>query len=151
EGNAGTQIMIFTVTSSAAVQDGFTVAFSASHITTSSSDYAVTTPSPLSFTGTAGENQVITVAISRDAVVEPHETFRITLGAVVGATPVQAAAIPTGASGTGTIANDDTARLSVNDISASESGTFTFTISSDKVASQAMTVLVNTASGTATL
>jgi Calx-beta domain/FG-GAP-like repeat/Bacterial Ig domain/TLD len=108
EGDSGSQTMTFTVTSPLAVQGGFTLAFSPTNITTASGDYSVTTASPLSFTGTAGEAKTISVAINGDTTVEPNETFRITLGAVGGTTTVQAAAIASGAIGTGTIIDNDT-------------------------------------------
>ncbi len=45
---------------------------------------------------------------------------------------------------TGTITNDDQANLSINSVSSSEDGDFTFIITSDKVASQDITLLANT-------
>src|SRR5207247_2109063 len=78
EGTGGTTTLTFTVTSSAAVQDGFTVDFSATDGTADGSDYSVTTTSPLKFLGTAGETQTISVDITTDAIVEADETFTIT-------------------------------------------------------------------------
>src|SRR5437588_199068 len=54
-----------------------------------SRDYSVTTSSPLTFTGTAGETQTISVDITRDAIVEANEDFTVTLGTVAGTTAIQ--------------------------------------------------------------
>src|SRR5207253_146987 len=113
EGTGGTTTLTFTVTSPKAVQGGFTVAFSAANGTANGSDYSVTTASPLTFAGTAGETHTISVDIATDAIVEGNETFTVTLGTVAGTTATQAAAITTGAVGTGTISNDDGSTLSI--------------------------------------
>src|SRR6185369_16113251 len=81
------------------------------NITTSGGDYTVVTPSPLSFTGNAGETQVISVDVVTDAVVEGNEVFTITLGTVNSAA---ASGIVSGAVGSGTINNDDTTTLSIS-------------------------------------
>lgn len=109
EGDSGSQTMTFTVGVDQAVQGGFTVAFNPTNISTTSGDYSVTSSSPLSFAGTVGETHTINVAINGDTSVEANEQFRITLGAVGGTTPVQVAAITSGAFGTGTIIDNDTA------------------------------------------
>src|SRR5262249_51347496 len=126
EGTGGTNTMTFTVTSSAAVQGGFSVAFSAMNGTALSSDFSAITPSPLVFTGTAGETQMISVNIDTDVTFETDETFTVRLGSVSAATPVQAAAIASGAVGTGTIMNDDPMpSLSVTSVAAPEGNTGT--------------------------
>src|SRR5205809_2829084 len=61
EGTGGTTTLTFTVTSSAAVQGGFTVAFSAADGTADTNDYSLSTASPLTFAGTAGETKTISV------------------------------------------------------------------------------------------
>ena len=97
EGNSGTVNMVFTVTSSLAVQGGFTVAFTLADVTTNSTDHAAFPTGPLTFTGTAGETQTITVVVNGDTTVEPSETLTATLGIVTAATATQSAAISTGA------------------------------------------------------
>src|SRR6202008_3355383 len=67
----------------------------------------------LHFSGTAGEQQLVSVTIKGDTVVEANETFTVSLGAVSGTTATQAAAITSTASATGTINNDDNATLSI--------------------------------------
>src|SRR5262249_55408944 len=115
EGNSGTTTMTFVVTSSAAVQGGFSVAFSvAGGTATAGSDFTVGTPTPLSFTGTVGETHTITVNVNGDTTVEGNETLTATLGTVTPVAPVSAASIVTGAVGTGTINNDDTSTLTIS-------------------------------------
>ncbi len=60
----------FTVTLDKAVEGGFRVAFSHALGTAESSDYTVNTTSPLTFAGTVGENQAISVTIEGDDLVE---------------------------------------------------------------------------------
>ena len=103
--------MIFTVTSPSAVQGGFTVAFSLADVTTNATDHAAFPSGVLTFAGTAGETQTITVVVNGDTTIEANETFTATLGTVTGATATQSAAIGTGAVGTGTINNDDSETL----------------------------------------
>src|SRR5262249_25595696 len=106
EGNSGTTTMTFIVTSSNAVQGGFTDAFNETGVrATAGSDFSVGTTSPLTFTGTAGETQTITVNVNGDTTVEGNETLTATLGTVTPVAPVSAASIVTGAVGTGTISN----------------------------------------------
>ena len=107
EGTGGVNTMIFTVTSPSAVQGGFTVAFSATNGTADDSDYNVNTIGPLTFAGTAGETQTISVNIFTDAIIENNENFTIALGTIGSTTAVQAAAITSTAVGTGTITDDD--------------------------------------------
>jgi serralysin len=99
--------LTLTVTSPKAVQGGFTLAFSATNGTADGNDYVLASTSPVTFMGLAGETRTINVTINGDAMIENDETFTVTLGAVGGTTPTQAAAITSGAVGTGTILNDD--------------------------------------------
>ncbi|MFV2065758.1 MAG: Calx-beta domain-containing protein, partial [Pirellulales bacterium] len=117
------QTVSFPVTLDRAVAGGFTVAFASTNGTADGSDYAVVTASPLVFTGTAGETKNIEVTIKGDQVVEGNETFTLTLGAVTPVAPVQAGSIVTGASTTGTIANDDAATLTISAPAIAETNT----------------------------
>ncbi len=95
----------------------------------------------------------INLSINNDSVVEANETIQLALAnPSAGLEIIDANSDSTTQdTHTYTILDDDTAELSINDVSLSEDGTFTFTITSDKVASQDMTLVVNTADGTATL
>ncbi|MCP3937059.1 MAG: hypothetical protein GY708_17020, partial [Actinomycetia bacterium] len=130
------QTVSFTVTVDAAVQGGFDVAHSLTLGSAEAGDLTVLTASPISFVGNAGESHIIQVQITGDDVVEDNETFTITLGNVTGTTAEQAADIATGDSAIGTINNDDSASLIIDDVSLAEGdapGTtaFTFTVSID--------------------
>ncbi|MCY2990393.1 MAG: hypothetical protein NTY19_21325 [Planctomycetota bacterium] len=125
EGNSGTQTLTFNVTVDKAVEGGFTVAFRSAGVTaTVGSDYLVSTVTPLTFSGTVGESHPIQVTIYGDQLVEGDETFTITLGAVN-----PALAVTTGAVGTGTIQNDDSAEFEmVGNMSVTEGNAAVFTI-----------------------
>jgi len=113
----------------------------------------VLTTSPLTFVGTAGETQTISVDIATDAIVEANETFTVTLGAVGGTTATQAAAITTGAVGTGTITNDDTSILTIDSPTVTEgtggTTTLTFTVTSSAAVQGGFTVAFSAANGSA--
>jgi hypothetical protein len=80
----------------------------------------------LSFAGDAGEIQTIQVTITGDNIVEDNETFSIILGDVTGTSAAQDAAITSGAAASGLINNDDTATVSISDVTAVETdGDFT--------------------------
>ena len=58
------------------------MAFSATNGTASAADFALSTATPLTFSGTAGETKNIAVTIKGDQIVEGNETFTVTLGTV---------------------------------------------------------------------
>jgi fibronectin-binding autotransporter adhesin len=82
EGNSGTTNFVFTATLADAVQGGFTLPVtSANGTATAGSDYtAIPGGTQLSFAGTAGETQTVTVAVNGDTTVEPNESFTVSLG-----------------------------------------------------------------------
>ena len=131
EGNS----MTFTVTLSAAVQGGLTVTPSFTDVsTTKGTDYTENTTA-LSFTGTAGESKTFTVATTEDDAVEGNETF--TVGLTVSGTTLGVGKADTG---TGTVKDDDAAALTVDDQSASEGDSLTFTVTLDKAVQGGLTV-----------
>ena len=96
------EVLTFTVTLNRAVQGGLTVTPGFSDDTAADgADYTANT-APLSFTGTAGEEQIITVATIEDAVVEDDERFIVRLS-VSDAPSVVTAGDPA----TGAITDDD--------------------------------------------
>ncbi|MCY2990392.1 MAG: hypothetical protein NTY19_21320, partial [Planctomycetota bacterium] len=151
EGNSGTTTLTFHVSVDLAVEGGFTVAFHSAGVTaTAGSDYTVSTGSPLTFAGTAGETRTVAVTIYGDQTVEADERFTITLGTVTPVAPVLAAAIGTGAIGTGTITNDDVAEFTVErNINVAESSIATFTILLSNPIDVATSVTASTRDGTA--
>lgn len=118
ETNSGTTPLTFTVTLSKASTGTVTVAYSTvAGTATAGVDFTATTGT---LTFAAGEtSKVISVAAVGDTVVEPDETFTVTLSNAAGAGIADATA-------TGTIRNDDTATqnpgLSISDASATEPG-----------------------------
>ncbi|ASV29458.1 Calx-beta domain-containing protein [Maribacter cobaltidurans] len=96
--------LVFTVTLDLAVTGGFTVPYTFTNGTATGGGTDFTaTPGTLSFAGTAGETEEITVAINNDQILEDSETFTVQLG-----TPnnpgVQTSG---GGTATGTINDDD--------------------------------------------
>ena len=135
----------FTVTLSEAVQDGLTVTPGYANGTAASNDYTENTTA-LSFSGSKGETKSFTVSTTEEAVVEYGETFTVSLS-VSNAPSSGITATDTGA---GTINNDDSATVSVNDASASESGSLTFTVTLSEAVQDGLTVTPGYTDGTAT-
>jgi hypothetical protein len=150
EGNAGTTAFVFTVTLSDVVVGGVNVNFATANgtATTATSDYT-TASGTLIFTGTAGETKTVTVNVSGDMVVEPNETFFVNLSSVSNPLVVLA-----DGQGQGTIQNDDTATLSINDVSLNEGNAgitpFGFTVTLSQAVQGGVTVNFATANGSAT-
>ncbi len=94
EGNSGTTDFVFMATVDNPVQGGFTVAYTTNDgtATTADNDY-VDNDGTLSFDGTAGEMETITVQVNGDNSVEINENFTVLLGAINATTTVQTDAI----------------------------------------------------------
>jgi len=97
-------------------------------------------------------NLPVTLTVNGDDTVEQDETFKLTLGAIVG--PVNLGASDT--EGDGTITNNDQYTLSIDDLPAitegdSGSTTATFTVSLDQAGGQDVSVAYSVAGDTATL
>lgn len=126
EGDSGSQNLVFTITLDSDVDVPVAVDFATSDGTAmaADNDYA-STASTVSFSGTAGETQSVAVPITGDLKVEADETFLADLsnitaaGRSVGFSDSQAR---------GTILNDDTASITISDVTVQEgnSGTTTF-------------------------
>ncbi|NKI30595.1 Calx-beta domain-containing protein [Croceivirga thetidis] len=122
----GTGSMTFTVTLNNAVVGGTSVGFTfgdpGDTATGGGTDYTGIAGT-LTFVGTAGESETITVTLNDDAIVEGSEEFTVTLG-----TPSNGVTT-SGSPATGTITDNDTATLTITDESADEGdGTMTFTV-----------------------
>ena len=127
--------IIFTVTLSAEVQGGLKVTPGFTDVTADEgTDYTKNTAA-LSFTGTKGETKTFTVATTEDAIREADETF--TVGLTVSGTTLTVTATDTA---TGTIEDDDSAAVTVEDVSASEGESMTFTVTLDKAVQGGLTV-----------
>ncbi|EAZ90656.1 beta strand repeat-containing protein [Crocosphaera chwakensis] len=147
EGDNGTQQFVFSVTLSNNISGGASVDFDTANgtATTADNDYSATSGT-LNFVGNAGETQTITVNVNGDTEVELNETFFVNLSNASGATIADG-------QGTGTIVNDDSASLSISDVTLVEgnNGTqlFTFTVTLDEAVDTGFTVDYATANGTA--
>ena len=134
--------MTFTVTLGAAVQGGLTVTPSFTDVTAvEGTDYDKNTAA-LSFTGTANETKTFTVSTTEDAVLEANETFTVGLSS-------SNSSVTSTDTGTGTINNDDSAAVTINDASADEGDSMTFTVTLDKAVQGGLTVTPGYADGTA--
>src|SRR5439155_951773 len=92
--------------------------------------------------------KTITVPVCADTTVELTETFTVKLSGATGATITKG-------TGTGTIVNDDTATLAIDDVIQNEGSTggttsFTFTVTKTGATTQSATVGFTTVDGTAT-
>ena len=137
----------FTVTLDKAVSGGLTVTPSFTDVTaTKGTDYTENT-SALTFAGTAGETKSFTVATTEDTDKEHHETFTVSLA--VSGTSAEVTATDTA---TGTITNDDgaLAEVTIEDVSAAEGDSLTFTVTLDNAVSGGLTVTPSFTDGTAT-
>ncbi len=102
------QVVSFAITVDKAVVGGFVLDFTiVNGGATAPLDYVVNTVGPLSFTGTAGESRNIAVTIKGDVVIEPSETFSLSLDRVVPISPVTADRINLPSPRSATIVDDD--------------------------------------------
>ncbi len=115
EGNAGTVSYTFSAMLSAAVQGGFQVPYTTNDGTATAADNDYTdNDGTLTFTGTVGEVNFITVQVNGDNKVELNEIFTVALGTISGTSATQIAAITkVGSPQTGTITNDDAATVAI--------------------------------------
>ena len=115
----------FTVTLSAASGKTVTVRYDTSRpggTTAEAADFTAQTNRMLTIPAGATTG-TIAVPTANDTIDEDDETFRLTLSS-----PANATLAPADATATGTITDNDDAALSVNDVSGSEGGTLTFTV-----------------------
>ncbi len=149
EGNGGTTTLSFIVSLSAPAPSGgvtFDIATTDSTATVSDNDYVAKSLTAQTIPSGSQEFS-FDVTVNGDATIETDETFMVNIINVSGATV-------TDGQGVGTIQNDDSPSLSVDDVSANEgdSGatTFTFTVTSSLPApAGGITFDITTAAGTA--
>ena len=128
EGNSGTTTATFTVSLSAPAQGTdvtFDIATQDNTATTANNDYVAKTLTNQIIP--AGQTSyMFTVTVNGDATIEPNEAFFVNVTNVVAANVLDG-------QGLGTIQNDDTPTLSINDVSVNEGNsgttTFSFTVS----------------------
>ena len=152
EGDGSTTNFIFTVTLTGNDAGG---AFVVNYTTidgaaqTGDSDYSPESGT-LSFLGTDLEQHQFTVQVTGDTKVEPNEDFTVQISED-GMNPFPANVSILDNEGVGTIQNDDTATITIDDVTQSEDGgNATFTVSLDNPVSTDITLTYTTADGTAT-
>jgi len=149
--NEDTGIASVTLTLDNAVDGGFSVDVSTSDGTaaTADSDYAPANAATETFTGTAGETQVIDIVIGVDTKVEADEIFNVSMSDLI-ATAVFTSDIDVTDTSTVTILNDDNAAVTIEDVTVNEAdGTASFTATLDNPVQDGFTVDVASADGTA--
>lgn len=150
EGNSGATTFTFTVSLSTPAPAGgvtFDIATQDNTATVANNDYIARTLTAQTIPA-GQQTYTFDVTVNGDSVVEPTETF------FVNVTNVSGALVADG-QGIGTISNDDSPSLSINDVSASEGNagttTFTFTVTSTLPApAGGISFDIATANGTAT-
>ncbi len=140
----------FTITSSNPTETEITGTVDTANIAgeaLAGSDYTAISGATFTISGDSLDtSDTVTVTVNDDNIVEDDEDFNVNLSNVLfgGATDGTRATLGD-ASGLGTIVNNDTAVLSINDVSMAEDGTFTFTITSSNPTETEITGTVDTA------
>lgn len=153
EGNLGAQTLNFNVTLTKATRSGFTVGYTTSNGTATSADgdfVSTSSNAVLSFTGTAGEVQPVSILINGDKKIEAHETFNVTL--LTASNNFNNRLTIPSPTAKGTILNDDSGVITITKTDGSENGNtpgkFTFSFPVD-VKSDAPVTINYLLSGTA--
>ena len=152
EGDAGTQILTFTVALSIDVEDGLTIDYTTvdNTATVANSDY-VANSGTLTFLGTTNEQQTISIIINGDEIVELDEVFNVNLSNITPITAPASAITFSDDSAIGNITNDDAAVISITGLTVNENvGTADFTITMSKAVQEAFTIDFATSNNTAT-
>src|SRR5262249_52739563 len=111
EGDSGTTQAVFTLTLSKASDQPVTLNYATTAGTASEADY---TPTSGSLTFAPGETtKTVSVDVLGDTIDEANETFTLSLSQVTGVGVILG-------SGQATITDDDTATISVNDVTVTE-------------------------------
>jgi hypothetical protein len=141
EGNSGTVDAVFMVTLAPANAQTVTVDFATTDDTaTAPSDYLAGSGT---LTFAPGETTLqVTVTVNGDTEVEPSETFFVNLSNPTNAVIADGQAV-------GAITNDDLPAVSIDDVTVTEGGTATFTVSLSQPSPQTVDVEYATADGSA--
>ncbi|NVJ46330.1 MAG: hypothetical protein HWE07_04355, partial [Cytophagia bacterium] len=134
------------------VDGGFTIDVSTvdGTATTSDSDYTSVSSYTLTFEGTEGESKSFEISFVPDSKLEADETLTVAMSNLVPVT-VNSADIDITDGATVTIANDDTASVTIADVDGNEDdGAITLTATLDNQVDGGFTVDVSTVDGTAT-
>jgi Ca2+-binding RTX toxin-like protein len=144
---SGTTDFIFTVTRSDNSGSVSVDIQTADDTATSGFDYTAIGPTTINFTPDGSLTQEVTVSVNRDDIVELNETFFLNLSNPEGATLADA-------QGLGTILNDDSTALSIDDVSLAEGDIgntrFTFSVTLESAVDTPLNVDFTTIDGSAT-
>lgn len=149
-GNENDGPITVSVSLGTAIPGGFTVDVSTADgtATLADSDYTAVTAQTLTFAGTPGEVQTFTVTPTADTKLEANETLTVSMSNLAGT----AFTVDISDTAIITINNDDTASLSIIDVSGNEDdGAITVTVTLDNPVQGGFTVLGGTSDGTATV
>ena len=139
--------MSFTVTLSTAADEAVVVNWSTSHGTAGSDDY--TPENSVALTIDAGDRSgTITVKTTKDTVAEGDETFKVTLSEPTSGFP-ERVSLGSDKEATGTIKDNDTAEITIDDAKADEGKKMSFTVTLSTAADEAVVVNWSTSDGTA--
>ncbi len=136
-----------------AVDGGLTLDLSTSDgtATIADGDYTALAGETVTFSGTTGETEEVIITLGSDSKVENNETLTVSMGNLVVST-VASGDIDITDGATVTITNDDTARITINDVSGNEDdGPVALTATLDNPVAGGFSVDVNTIDGTATV
>lgn len=147
EGNSGTTNAVFTVSLSTSADHIVGVNFATANGTAiANGDYLATSGTLTFIAGVT--TQTISVVINGDVLGEPNETYFVNLSAPTGGATIG------DPQGLGTITNDDSSLISINDVSQPElhNGVhgYTYVVTLSSPSTQTITVQFATADGTAT-
>ncbi len=143
-------VTTFTVTSTAAVQGGFSVTLTVNPIAPTSAADLTFGSTTLTFAGTAGEKQTFTVTAFDDAIVEPTEKYSVAIGTVTPVQAIGAGQFTAGGPATVSILDNDTTTLTVSNVTQLENaGPMLFTVTSSNAVQGGFAVNFATADGTA--
>ena len=136
----------FTVTLSNPVASSVTVDYATTNGSASAGSDYTAIPATLLMFSPGQTSKAVVVQVTDDTTVESDETFMVNLSGVVGATIADG-------QGIGTIQNDDTAELRINDVSRAEgnrgSSAFNFTMTLSNPSASSVTVSYATVNGSA--
>ena len=149
EDAAGNIIFTISCLSTDTTLDSIMVTYDITNGSAGGGDYTDTTGGSVVIPAGSTSAQIV-IDPTPDNIVELNETFDLTLTDAVGA-PSGTNYLGTTVNATGTITDNDTATVSIDDVAVTEGGTASFTVTLSSAAGVDVTVDAASADGTATL
>ena len=148
EGNSGTTNYSFVISRTNTTDPSSVVVQSADNTAVAGSDYTALPPTTINFAANGPVTQTIIVAVSGDGTVELDESFFLNLSNPTNGVILDSQAI-------GTIVNDDSAAITIADVSQNEgdlgSNSFVFAVTLAEAVDTAVSVDFTTVDDTATV